>query len=366
VPFDLSTLAVAGVPQPVLEDIDSRASLEDFDFSRTGNFVYFSRQGQTERSIFWLDGAGRALPLGVPPGSSYDSPRFSPDGKRLAFSMTARGHQDIWVQDLDRGTASRVTALPGVNDNPVWTADGWNLIFRSLYQPNAGIYGVRADGSSQAQRLLDLSTGEYPSSVSPDGKWLAVWDRRAGGTIWMAPMESGRHSLSLGKAELFLKTPIDPAVNPRSAPAFSPDGRWVAYCSNESGQLEVYVVPFRAPGAPPGGKWRISTGGGKFPIWSRGALGAGRELFFLDLDSNKIMVTSYKVTGDSFLAAKPHMWSDKRVLPLGPMQPYDLAPDGKRFAVVLFADRTAEEKPVTNLAFLQNFFDELRRRVPAR
>jgi len=107
---------------------------------------------------------------------------------------------------------------------------------------------------------------------------------------------------------------------------------------------------------------RISIDGGKFPIWSRN----GRELFFLDFDSNNIMVTSYKETGDSFEAAKPQAWSDKRLLGLGVRQPYDLAPDGKRFAVVLFADGTTQQKPVTEVAFLQNFFDELRRRVPAR
>jgi serine/threonine-protein kinase len=132
----------------------------------------------------------------------------------------------------------------------------------------------------------------------------------------------------------------------------------MAYCSNESGQLEVYVVPF--PG--PGGKWRVSTGGGKFPIWSRN----GRELFFMDLELNKIMVTSYKETADSFSPAKPRVWSEKRLLDLGVAYPYDLAPDGERFAVVLYADGSSEQKPVTNLAFLLNFFDELQRRVPTQ
>lgn len=355
VPFDLSRLAAAGVPHPVLEDIGSRLAGWNFDSSQTGSFVYL-QQEETQLSIFWLDSAGRALPLQVAPGSSYEGPRFSPDGKRLAFSMTSRGHQDIWVQDLDRGAASRLTALPGANDTPVWTADGWNLIFRSLDQPNPGIYGVRADGSGQAQRLLDLRSGEFPSSVSPDGKRLAIWDVRAGGAIWTASVESGHQNLSLGKSEPFLQTPFNPAAPSRSAPAFSVDGRWLAYCSNESGQLEVYVVPF--PG--PGGKLRISTGGGKFPVWSRN----GRELFFQDLDSNKIMVTSYRETGDSFAAVKPHVWSEKRPVDLGQFQSYDVAPDGKRIAVVLYADGRSEQKPVTNLAFLLNFFDELRRRVP--
>jgi Tol biopolymer transport system component len=176
--------------------------------------------------------------------------------------------------------------------------------------------------------------------------------------IWTAPVESGRNNLSLGKGEPFLRAGrFNPGLPGRSAPAFSPDSRWMAYCSNESGRLEVYVVPF--PG--PGGKWRVSTGGGKFPVWSRN----GRELFFLDFDSSKIMVTSYKAAADSFSAAKPRLWSEKPLLDLGVSYPYDLAPDGKRFAVVLYADGSSEQKPMTNLAFLLNFFDELRRRVPA-
>jgi eukaryotic-like serine/threonine-protein kinase len=337
-------------------DIGSSFGCWNFDFSQTGSFVY-CQPGNPELSIFWLDSAGTALPLRVAPGSYYAGPRFSPDGKRLAFTMTAEGHRDIWVQDLDRGTVSRLTALPGVNDTPVWTADGWNLIFRSADQPNAGIYGVRADGSGQPQRLLDLRSAEFGFSVSPDGKRLALGDRGPGGTIWTAPVESGRRNLSLGKAEPFLQTQrFNPALPPRASPAFSPDGRWLAYCSNESGQLEVYVVPF--PG--PGGKWRVSTSGGKFPVWSRNK----RELFFLDLDSSKIMVTSYKETGDSFSAAKPRVWSDKRLLDLGVPYSYDIGPDGQRFAVVLLADGSAEQKPITNLAFLLNFFDELRRRAP--
>jgi Tol biopolymer transport system component/DNA-binding winged helix-turn-helix (wHTH) protein len=355
VPFDLSRLTVAGTPQPVLEDIGTRLGGWNFDFSRNGSFVYFSQNVEAPHSIFWLDTAGRALPLQPAPGP-YRSVRLSPDGKRLAYSTSARGHEDIWVQDLDSGTPSRLTALPGINDAPVWTADGWNLIFRSTGQPNPGIYGVRADGSGQPERLLDLRTGAYPSSVSPDGKLLALWDQRAGGTIWTAPVDSSRRNLSLGKAETFLQTPFNPAAPARTAPAFSPDGRWLAYCSNESGQLEVYVVPFPGPGA----KTRISTGGGKFPRWSR----SGRELFFLDFESNKIMATSYKETGDSFVAAKPQMWSGKRLLEVGEFY-YDIALDGKRFAAILYPDGTAEQKPATSLTFLLNFFDELRRRVPA-
>ena len=272
----------------------------------------------------------------------------------------ATSNPALWVQNLDLGTASRQTSLPGVSDSPVWTADGRNLIFRSVGQPSPGIYGVRADGGGEARRLLDLTTGVFPTSLGSDGKRLAIWDFATGGTIWTAPVESGHDGLRLGKAELFLQATFDPPVSTRTTPAFSPDGRWLAYCSLESGQIEVYVRPF--PG--PGGKWRVSTAGGTHPVWSRN----GRELFFqgrsMVRPPNRIMVTTYKVIGDSFVPGEPTVWSEKPVLDLGELYSYDVAPDGKRLAAVLYADGTAEQKPATNLTFLLNFFDELRRRVP--
>src|SRR5262245_45674138 len=151
--------------------------------------------------------------------------------------------QDIWVQNLDLGNASPLT-LPGVNDSPEWTVDGQSLIFRSVNQPNQGIYLAAADGSGKPRRLLDLSTGLFPSSFSPDGKWLASWEFSKGGAIWTAPVETTRQGLKIGKPELFLEPTFDPPIIARTTPAFSTDGRWLAYASLESGQIEVYVRPF--------------------------------------------------------------------------------------------------------------------------
>lgn len=131
----------------------------------------------------------------------------------------------------------------------------------------------------------------------------------------------------------------------------------MAYSSNESGSYELYVRPF--PG--PGGKSQISTGGGEYPIWSRD----GHKLFFLTLDW-RIMVVDYISRGDSFTAGKPQVWSQKSLAFLGGNYPYDLAPDGKRFAVVLNPAETPEQaqKPIDSVTVLLNFFDELRRKVP--
>jgi len=317
---------------------------------------------QSQQSIFWLGSAGKPQPLHPAPGL-YGFPRFSPDGKRLAFTIyDNQGHQDIWVRDLEREATSRLTFLSGPNEAPVWTPDSANIVFFSSNSTAPGIYSTRADGSGEPQRLADGKARMLPHSISPDNKRLAgIVPLVSGGTeIWTAPLEGDGDSPRLGKPETFLRSPFI-----KLSPTFSPDGRWVdchghesrAYSSNESGTGEVYVRPF--PG--PGGGGQISTGGGSHPIWSRN----GRELFFRGADA-RIMVVAYTVRGGSFMPGKPRVWSDQRLVALGspPFPKYDLAPDGKRFAVVLYADGSVEPKPITHLTFILNFFDELQRRVP--
>jgi serine/threonine-protein kinase len=138
-------------------------------------------------------------------------------------------------------------------------------------------------------------------------------------------------------------------------PAFSPDGHWLAYASNESGTFEVYVRPF--PG--PGGRWQISTGGAFYPLWSH----AGGELLFVTSEG-RVMAADYSVKGDSFVAGKPRPWSEVPVLYLPGVSTYDLAPDGRHIAA-LQSNNADKQHPITHVTFLLNFFDEVRRRVPA-
>ena len=305
-----------------------------------------------------MDSSGKTQPLHAPPGF-YHMPRFSPKGERLAFSIVSGKGEDIWVKDLDRDTPSRLTFLPGRNADQVWTPDGRNIVFQSTNPAAPGLYGIRSDGAGDAKRLTEGKPLEFPSSFSPDGKRLAIMQAGKGGSfdIFTMPVEAdpgqGALGFRLGKAELFLGTPFNEAH-----PAFSPDGHWLAYASNESGTIEVYVRPF--PG--PGGRWPVSTGGGIFPRWS----GDGRELLFETLDQH-VMAVSYTVThtaeGDSFVAGKPRMWTKTRLRSGGIYYNYDIAPDGKRLAAFV-ADDAKDEKPLTHLTFLLNFFDELRRKVP--
>ena len=192
-PFDPGRLALAGVPAPILEDVSSSAGAGgDFAFggapSGPGTFVYLAGKGQGS-PISWLDSTGKTQPLHAPPGV-YRTPRFSPDGKRLAFSMSSGTGADIWVKDLDRDTPSRLSFLAGVNRFPVWTPDGKNIVFRSD-SPAPGLYWIRSDGSGEGQRLTDGKLREYPFSFSPDGKRLAFAEDGNGGSrdIFTAPIE---------------------------------------------------------------------------------------------------------------------------------------------------------------------------------
>jgi serine/threonine-protein kinase len=350
-PFDLGRLALTGAPVPILEDAGSTTvNGGDFAFSNAGSFVYLSGRATTGGwAISWLDSTGKRLVLHAPLGR-YVTPRISPDGKRLAYAHGTPVQEDIWVKDLERDTPSRLTFFGGTNSYPVWTPDGRNIVFQSTDPKNPGLYWIRSDGSSPAQRLNEGKVQETPYSFSPDGKRLAFL-RMANALpdIWTAPIEGDAANPRLGKAELFLGTPFADAE-----PAFSPDGHWLAYVSTESGTLEVYVRPF--PG--PGGRWQISTGGGRFPYWSR----SGHELLFEKPGGNGIMAVSYTAKGDTFTASTPKVWSTARLVPTGNLPNYDLAPDGKRIAGFLATEDTEGQKAMTHLTLLLNFFDELRRK----
>jgi len=193
----------------------------------------------------------------------------------------------------------------------------------------------------------------FPYSFFPDGRRLAYFasDPNTGSDLWTLSLDlSDPDHPKPGKPELFLGTPSDERF-----PAVSPDGHWIAYKSDESGKNEVYVRPF--PG--PGGKWQVSNTGGTLPVWWRN----GRELFFQNLD-NRIVVTDYEGKSESYAPGKPHLWSDQQLHDLDGVLNYDLAPDGKQFAILAELKSSAEEKGDVHMTFLLNFFDELHRRAP--
>ena len=205
------------------------------------------------------------------------------------------------------------------------------------------------DGASQPRPLLASKTIRIPWSFTPDGKRLAYTEMGSGKPqIWTVTLEDQSGQLKAGAPEPFLKTNFTD-LNP----SFSPDGRWLAYQSNESGKNEVYVRAFPLPSSGQGGKWQVSNTGGVDPQWSR----TGHELVYRSGD--QLMAVSYSVKGDTFVADKPRVWLSK---PGG--TDFDLSPDGKRLAVVTPVANAGPPAQEHVVVFLQNFFDELRRRVP--
>ena len=217
---------------------------------------------------------------------------------------------------------------------------------------------IRADGAGETQLLLESKGRVNPYSFSLDGKRLAFAEGMdIGSDLWTLPLDvSDPDHAKPGKPELFLRAPPN-----AGEPAFSPDGRWIAHTSNESGRNEVYVRPFPS-GTPSGSaKWQISTAGGWHPIWSRN----GRDLFYESPD-NHIMAAAYTAKADSFAGDKPRPWSNTPIFdPASGLWNLDLAADGKRFAMFPRREATGEQKGSVHVTVLLNFFEELRRRVPA-
>jgi eukaryotic-like serine/threonine-protein kinase len=349
VPFDLDTLETRGTAVPVLSDVasDRAAGLAQFNVSRDGTLVYRrgSGSGRPTVSYHWLDATGTREPLQARPGE-YFSPRLSPDGKRLAMVVQEGGGQDIWVYDTQRDTMTRLTFGSGQFVNPIWSPDGRFVVFGSI---GNGLSWVRADGAGQPQALIEGGNKiQLPTSFTSDGTRLAFFEVEGGPQIWTLPVETEGAGLKAGTPQRYLTTQFAD-LNA----VFSPDGRWLAYESNETGRNEVYVRAFPAPVPGQGGRWQMSNNGGTLPNWSRD----GRDILYRAGD--QILAVGYKVTGDSFVAARPRVWGK-----LGGATGFDLGPDGKRLVVSVPTVATDVPKQEHTIVFLQNFFDELRRRVP--
>jgi serine/threonine-protein kinase len=353
--FDANALETRGGAIQVVEQVawDPGPRSAQFDVSQNGVLLY--RAGVAgaggDVTVQWLDGQGRMQPLVTKP-VRYQWPRLSPDGQRLALEIPAGAGKDIWLYEAQRDTMTRLTFDAGAGEpamSPVWSPDGRYVVF----QGKGGMYWTRSDGAGKPQPLAQSGNPQFPYSFTPDGKRLAWHEFGAGsaGDLWTMPLESSLDNpaagLRGGKPEIFLQT----SANERT-PAFSPDGRWLAYTSNESGADQIYVRAF----PDKGGKWQISNAGGGFPVWS----GNRRELFFRSSE-NRIMVAAYGVKGDSFTADRPKVWSEKQLANRGLNPNFDVAPDGKRIGALMSVEDAQAQHQVI---FLENFLDELQRKVP--
>jgi serine/threonine-protein kinase len=280
----------------------------------------------------------------------YGMFRLSPDPKRLAVQANDEG-QYIGVYEAQREAITKLTFGGGVFSNPVWTPDGRFVIFQ---KEGAGIFWTPADGSGQPQPLIEANSILIPWSMPQDGKRLAFFEPgKADGWIYTAEVTEEGAVLKAGKPERFFESKFVEVT-----PEFSPDGRWIAYVTQESGGVDVVVRAFPAPASGQGGKWVVSTNGGTTVRWSRSP--NSHELLYQEGD--RIMAVSYTVNGDTFVPEKPRVRLEK----LGGTI-WDLAPDG-RIAVVTPVVTPVEspQAPAAEhtVVFLENFFDYLRQRVP--
>jgi serine/threonine-protein kinase len=346
VPFDIDRFETRGAPV-AFDDVSSNTSIgsAQFDFSRNGILAY--RSGRTEdiKTIQWLDAEGKTTPLWNEAGA-FLTPRLSPDGTRLVLQVDQESGADLWIYDWQRSTRTRLTNGI-VASMPIWTPDGRFVVFRSV----TGISWLRAENAGNPEPLTQSPMLQVPVVFTPDGTRLVYSQVTHGSGAEMRTLvvESASGGLRAGKSELFAKL----SSNNLYA-AFSPDGRWLAYMDSPDGVYEVYVRAFPDNGT----RVQISNSGGNMPVWSRN----GHELFYKTEDQ-RIMVCNYVVKGQTFLAEKPRLWAAKRLANVGMANSVDLAPDGKRFAVLMPVESPEPRESDSHAKLLFNFPDEIRRRV---
>jgi Tol biopolymer transport system component len=317
--FDASSLALRGDPFPVASDVGFNVITQQtlFSVADDGTLVYVSARN-TKTEVAWVGRDGADLAVVGPPGY-YNSLSLSPDGKRAAVDQAAdSGDMDIWVLDLERLVPSRFTFTPTVEFYPVWSPDGGRIAFSSIRGQPPNLYQKVTSGAASEELLLPSAIPNIPMSWSADGKFLIYGslDPKSKWDIWALRVSGDRKPFPL------VQTPADDVMG-----NVSPDGRWLAYSSNETGSFEVYVRPF--PSGP--GKWQVSRDGGFEPRWSSD----GKELFYMTA-ATRLTVVPVRANAPAFEAGAPSALFSSR-LTITETQNlwgrYAVSPDGKRFLV---------------------------------
>ena len=347
VPFDTDRLQIQGEPVPMLEGVEvNENGFARYNVSLDGSLVYRTgTSGGVQRTLLWVDRNGGEEPIEMPAGNYFD-PRLSPDGTRVALALEDEGNMDIWIWDLVRETRTRLTFDQAIDRYPIWTPDAQRVAFFSTRDGNQDVYWKAADGTGQVERL----------SAVPDRRLIPrSWSADANSLLLSELALSGTTSYDIGILSMEGDRPWRPLIQGEFVevgPAISPDGRWMAYISNESGRQEIYVRPFPDVEA---GRWQVSTSGGGEPKWSAD----GRTLFYrFGRTINRVSVE----TEEAFEAGIPEtLYEGTFFNEVGPQ--WDVDPNGERFLVIRNVESTGEEIP-QELRIVLNWFEELKEKVP--
>jgi eukaryotic-like serine/threonine-protein kinase len=337
-PFDPKRLKVIGDPVPLAEHVltDDRWT-GAFAVSQDGKLMYLAGMGRAT-DLQWHDRSGK--PLGLLANGTFNVMRISADASRAAVSVSEGGAPlDIWMYDLKRNLRTRFTFNPADEDDPVWSPDGKNLYYDSAQSGTYNIYRKATDGSGKEELLLDTPQVKYTTGISPDGRYL----------IFESVDANNKSQYDLSVLPLVGDhTPIPFAHTEYSERmgSFSPDGKWIAYTSSESGRTEVYVAPF----PPTGAKFQVSSGGGGSPKWR----GDGKELFYYSDDGHIVAVEITLGAGSVQIGASKPLFE---VHATNALYAFDVTRDGQRFLVM--------ERPVAgtnSLTLVMNWVSGLKKK----
>ncbi len=344
-PFDQGSLTFTGRPVALLEGVHVRVQgITDVALSPAGTLAYTTRSFNAPETVSWVDRDGSVAP--VDPAWTrdweFEGLALAPDGRRAAVVIESGSRGDVWIKQLDRGPVSRLTFAGDYNAAPTWTPDGRFVTYVSLSQGRPAVRRVAADGSGGDSLLFEFDRDIHYAETSRDGRWLVV--SVAGGSDDILALRVGQDTLP----RPVLAEPFDEFL-----PALSPDGRWLAYVSDESGRYEVYLRPFPDTHTA---KWQLSTDEGTEPLWRAD----GRELFFRSLDRTRVLSVDL---GGGPTAATPRVVArlpatdDFEGNPRNRL--YDAAANG-RFLMIQRANATDVSG---DLVVVLNWFEELRAKV---
>jgi serine/threonine-protein kinase len=355
IPFDADRLTMAGDPVTLAERVSVKfTGAVNAAVARGGTLAYVpAPQSQTMalRSVVWVDRSGREQLIDAP-SHSYVYARLSPDQTRIALAARDQD-QDLWSWDIARQTLTRLTADPSLDTSPIWTPDSRRIIFASQRAGVANLFSVAPDGATNASRLTTSVNPQVPTSMTPDGRLVIAW-----GPSELAGVDVIAVDASTGAA----RSLVHNGFNARNGEV-SPDGRWLAYHSDESGKNEVYVRPFPNVDVA---RWLISRNGGDSPAWSAD----GRELFFVDANGTLTAVPVSAGVGFEVGAPAAVLHESNYLRPYATpgvnSRTYDVSRDGRRFLMIKDVAPGTPTRQTTPIVVVVNWTEELKQRVPTK